>query len=127
MQALFIAGCRGKLSGIVDLKIAEALAFREVLRWLKKMQVSQVFIEMDSLEVVQAFHNNQNDFSYFRSLIQDCSDIVKDLRSYSVYFVRRSANTAAHCVVKEVSYLSDFKEWFTTPSCLIDVIFQDLK
>lgn len=97
----FIAGCGGKLSGIGDPKMAEALAFREALSWLKKMQVSQVFVELDLLGVVQAFHNNQNDFSYFGSLIQDCSDIVKDLRSYSVYFVRRS-----NLFCKKISELS---------------------
>lgn len=54
-EGSFIAGYRGILLGIVDPKIAEALAFREALSWLKKMQVSQVFVKLDSLELSRLF------------------------------------------------------------------------
>lgn len=60
-------------------KIAEALAFREALSWLKTLQISRVFIELDSLCVVQAFHGKTKDSSYLGSIISDCSLIVKDL------------------------------------------------
>lgn len=126
-QGSFIAGYGGNLMGIVDPRTAEAMAFREVLSWLKRLHISQVFIELDSLGVVQAFHSNLSDDSYFGSIVKDCSDIAKDLRSYLVYFIRRSANSTAHYVAREASFLSDRKEWFSAPSFLIDVISQDLQ
>lgn len=115
--------------GIVDPKIAEALAFRQALSWLKPLKISQVFIELNSLNVVQAFHNSSKDSSYFKSIILDCSSIVKGLRSYSVYFVRRSTNVAAHTIanVREAISMTDREEWFTAPSFLIDVLAKDMQ
>lgn len=77
----FKAAYGGSFVGISDAKMAEAMAFREALSWLKKMQIQRVYIELDALGVVQAFRSNQNDDSYFGSVISECVSIVKDLRS----------------------------------------------
>ena len=53
--------------------------------------------------------------------------LVKDLRSYSVYFVWRSANSAAHIIAREAGSMSDHKEWLFMPSFLIDVLSSDLQ
>lgn len=45
------------------------LAFKEALSWLKKLNMSKVFIELDSLGVVQAFHQKLVDDSYFGAII----------------------------------------------------------
>lgn len=50
------------------------------LSWLKEKRITKVFIELDSLGVVQAFHKNSADSSYFGSVMSDCISIVKDLR-----------------------------------------------
>lgn len=123
-QGRFVAGYGGCLIGVTDPKHAEILAFKETLSWLKKLQVSQVHIELDSLVVVQAFDEKKTDSSYFGSIIDDC--FSKDLRSYSVYFVRRSANSAAHVLAREAGLLSKRKEWFDVPFFLIDVLSLDL-
>lgn len=123
----FVSSYGGALAGIVDSKIVEVMAFREALSWLKSLQVTNVLIELDALSVVQAFHSKAKDFSYFGSIIQDCYSIVKDLGFYLVYFVRRSANVAAHSVAREASSLSDYKEWRSIPSFLIDVILHDMQ
>lgn len=126
-SGLFVSCIGGIFAGISDPKLAEAMAFREALSWLKRKEVSKVYIELDALSVVQAFRNDLNDASYFGSLIQDCLSLSKDLRSLLVYYVRRSANVAAHCVAREASSLSGLKEWCSIPSFLIDVIYGDLK
>lgn len=43
----FVAGCGGNLWGIVDPKIAEAMAFKEALSWLKKLAIINVFMKFD--------------------------------------------------------------------------------
>lgn len=55
----------------------------------------------------------------------DYQFLVKGLRSYSVYFVRGSANSATHIIAREIGSRSGRKEWFSTPSFLIDVIDKD--
>lgn len=46
---LFIAAYGGKLEGIADPKIAEAMTFGEALSWLKNKNLSQVYIEVREL------------------------------------------------------------------------------
>lgn len=68
--------------------IAEAMAFREALSWVKKRDNSNVLFELDSLTVVQAMKRRKGeDRSYFGALISDCATMLKDLRSSNVYFV----------------------------------------
>lgn len=92
----FMAGCGGQLSGALDPRVAEVLAFREALSWLKNMGRQQVYVELDSLNVVEALHSKTRDSSFIGTIIAYCSDVLKDLRSHLVYFVRRSANLEAH-------------------------------
>lgn len=125
-QGQFIAAYGGFWAGIVDPKIAEALAFKEALSWLKRRRCSDVHIELDSLAVVQAFESNSKDSSYLGAIIEDCHSIVKDLGSYSVYFIRRSANTVAHVLARETGSMSEWKEWCDVPFFLIDVLHSDL-
>lgn len=84
----FIADCKSKLAGILDPKIAETLAFRKALSWLKNIHISQVFIELDSLSMIQNFHGKIKNSSYLDSIIHDCFVIVKYLRLCPIYFFR---------------------------------------
>lgn len=63
-QGQFVAGYGGFWPGIVEPKVAEALAFKEALSWLKRRGISCVYIELDSLNVVQAFDSKTRDSSY---------------------------------------------------------------
>lgn len=95
------------LEGVLDPKIVEALACKESLSWLKLKKISSVHIELDSLVVVHAFDSQRKDSFYFGSIIDDCKLVVKDLGSYSMYFVRRSTNSAAHTLSYSIS-----RGWF---------------
>ncbi|KAL6578159.1 hypothetical protein OROMI_010487 [Orobanche minor] len=123
----FVAGYGGSLAGVLDPKITEALAFRAALSWLKNLQISQVYIELDSLIVVQAFHSKIKYSSYLGSIMSDCVSIVKDLGSYLVYFVKRPANVATHVLARKANSMFDRKEWLAVPSFLINVLIQDLQ
>lgn len=126
-KAQFVAGYGGSWVRVVNPKHVEALAFKEALSWLNKKRIPLVHIELYSLAVVQAFESKQLDSLYLGSIIEECHSIVKDLRSYSVYFVRRSANSAAHIIAREAGSMSDRKEWLSMPSFLIDVLSSDLQ
>lgn len=85
-----------------------------------------MYIELDSLNVVEAMHSKSQDDSFFGSIIADCSEYLKDLRSHCVYFVRRSANLAAHSIARVANSIFGHEKWFLIPSFLIDVLDQDL-
>lgn len=89
-------------------KIAEAMAFREALSWIKKRDAPNLLFELDSLIVVHAMRRRKlADQSYFGAVISDCLIMMKDLRSSNIYFVKRSANVADHTVAREASSMSD--------------------
>lgn len=120
----FIAGYGGKLGGVEEAKMAEVLGFREAISWVRRLRIDNVFIELDSLAVVNAFRKLRDE-SYFGSIVEDCRVMITDLRSYSVYFIRRSANIAAHTIAREAYSLSNREEWFSVPSFLINVLLND--
>lgn len=101
----FVAGCGGRLMGALDARVAEMLAFREALSWLKNMAYQDVYVELDSLIVVEAIRSKASDNSYFGTIIADCLEILKYLRSIGVYFIRRSSNLAAHAIARVASSL----------------------
>lgn len=80
---MFVAGYGGQLLGITDPKIVEAMAFREPLSWKKKLDETNVLIELDSL-ICAALRRRKKYLSYFDSIILDCSTIM-DLRSYGIF------------------------------------------
>lgn len=122
----FVAGLGGVFLGVVDPKLAEAMAFREALSWVNRKALENVVFQLDALGVVQAWSRKKRDISYFGDTIDDCLCICKDLRSYSVKFVRRSANIAAHSIARKAISLSERKEWVSVSSYLSNVILQDI-
>uniref|UniRef100_A0A803QKM0 RNase H type-1 domain-containing protein n=1 Tax=Cannabis sativa TaxID=3483 RepID=A0A803QKM0_CANSA len=97
----FLVEGRLKLtSAQVDVVVAEAIGIREVLSWLKDRQWPQVFIETDSLCVVQALHSSIHMISLFGSVIQDCKNLLASFHNVVVSFVKRSANVVAHTFAK---------------------------
>ncbi|KAK9088929.1 hypothetical protein Scep_028011 [Stephania cephalantha] len=113
--------------GVFGPKEAEAIGVREALSWLKEGNMLQVTVETDAQVVVQALSSNSKDLSYFGSLIDDCTELLTDMLSYKVCFVRRSANLAAHKIAREASSRPGRYEWPVVPSFLIDVLESDLK
>uniref|UniRef100_A0A803QPV3 Reverse transcriptase n=1 Tax=Cannabis sativa TaxID=3483 RepID=A0A803QPV3_CANSA len=95
-DGLLIAG-RMKYTAVqVEVAVAEAIGIREVLSWLKENRWPQVYIETDSLCVVQAIHSSTDMISLFGSVIQDCKTLLASLNNVVVSFVKRSANVVAH-------------------------------
>lgn len=105
----FIAADGGHFMGYFAPKIAEAMAFSEALSWVKSKNMVNVNFELDSLRVVKAIRWRGINISYIGSIIEDCSSILKDLMSHSILFVKRSANMAAHRIVRETISMSDRK------------------
>ncbi|XP_074352647.1 uncharacterized protein LOC141691791 [Apium graveolens] len=122
----FIAAIGGVWMGAFEPKVAEAMAFREALSWVKERRATNIVFQLDSQLVVNAMKLKSKVNSYFGDIIEECSSIIKDLRSYSIRFVRRSANIAAHTIAREASSVSDCVEWTSVPHFLSGVLSHDL-
>lgn len=86
--------------GQVRPELAEAVAVKEALSWVKDKQWREVVIETDCLVVVQAIRSKVPMTSPFGSIIMECRSLVVELNT-EVLFVHRSANMAAHFIARE--------------------------
>ncbi|KAJ8754290.1 hypothetical protein K2173_002741 [Erythroxylum novogranatense] len=110
-------GMMGKMMtipGIGDPALGEALTFREALNWLKRTQARCDVMESDSLLLIHALQSNTFEFSYFGAIVQDCKHLLSLLPSMAIQFVRKSANQAAHSIVRAAGSMPDL-EWGLCP------------
>ncbi|XP_030502854.2 uncharacterized protein LOC115718027 [Cannabis sativa] len=92
------AGCFG---GVYSAAVIEALGIKEALSWIKTKNWDHVVVETDSLVTVQAIRSSQIMGSTFGLVIQDCRSALLSLPNVNLYFVKRSANRAAHYVARQ--------------------------
>ncbi|XP_063943440.1 uncharacterized protein LOC108208212 [Daucus carota subsp. sativus] len=95
-----IQGRSEVFQGVVLQEFAEAIAVKEALSWVKGREWREVVVESDCLAVVQAIRSNVDMRSPFGSLIMECRLMISEL-NIDLCFIRRSANMAAHCIVRE--------------------------
>ncbi|KAH9753855.1 putative reverse transcriptase/RNA-dependent DNA polymerase [Citrus sinensis] len=112
---VFIAAKSSSLPGSFDPREAEALAVKEALSWLKTFPFTLVILEMDSLLVFNALHDQLVYPNGFGSIIADCRVLAQSLGEVAFSFVRRSANSAAHTVARVGSSMSGSGVWNFVP------------
>lgn len=110
--------CMGKVAA----DLAEAIAFKEALSWIKSEGWRNVVIETDCYKVVQSLRNSETFTSPFGLVISDCKQLMIDFDNAVFYFVKRSANRVAHCLARQSISLPDciFSET-NAPSEVLDL------
>ncbi|XP_060965628.1 uncharacterized protein LOC115720204 [Cannabis sativa] len=93
-----ISAFAGVKIGRVSPELAEAIGIREALGWLKNHGYTRAEVETDSLVCVEAIRSRASFTSGFGLIVEDCKTILKSLINVSIFFVKCSANRAAHFV-----------------------------
>lgn len=100
---------------------------REVLSWIKSLQLSCIVVVMDCLQVFKALTYNFSSPNGFRLIIEECRALAHSLGEVQFSFVRRSANTAAHNVARVGGSLSGPGGWsHVPPPWLINALYVDI-
>lgn len=73
---------------------------KEALSWVKASGWKEVVVESDCLGVIQAIRSNVSMLSSFSNIVTECRRLLVELNIY-LFFVKRSANMAAHCLARE--------------------------
>ena len=73
-------------------------------------------IELDCLQVFKALTKNQSSPNGFALIIEECHFLAQNLGEVKFSFVRRSANAAAHSVVRVGGSMSGSTKWRVAPS-----------
>ncbi|XP_043817796.1 uncharacterized protein LOC110626663 [Manihot esculenta] len=93
----FIAAKAGCFCSQMEVKCAEAVAFREALSWIKECGWDQVLFESDAQVLIVSINNaSLDDLSPFGLLIQDCKLLLSSYEEARCAFIHRSANDVAH-------------------------------
>ncbi|XP_019190315.1 PREDICTED: uncharacterized protein LOC109184732 [Ipomoea nil] len=119
----FIAAKSGRLNGENDPFIAEVLAAKEALTWIKEQGLNNIILESDCLLFCNAFHSRSVDFSYVGLYIKQCRSIAMDIGIVHVSHVRRSANRVAHELARATGSMAGSVVWTQVPpSCISDIL-----
>lgn len=122
-----VKAINGATRGVFDPSIAEAMAFKEALSWIKSSNISNIHVETDCQSLVMALRSPSHDLSYFGSIVLECVYVLETIDDASFGFIIRSSNNSAHCLARTVCSMTDFREWSQAPPFLTSVIASDLE
>nr|GMD17523.1 uncharacterized protein LOC109173080 [Ipomoea batatas] len=116
---LFVAAKSDRLVHVRDPLVAETLAAKEALSWLKDLGHSNVILQSDCLNFCLAFNSRFNDLSYICSIVKQCRIIARDIENVSVRHIKRSANYVAHALARATCSSSVQGSWsLLPPDCI---------
>ncbi|VFQ75807.1 unnamed protein product [Cuscuta campestris] len=119
----FLAAINGELLCSPDPLMAEAMACREALSWIKTLDIHNVEILMDCQRVVSAISDTSFSLtSYFGSLIVECKALLVGFCSSSISFVRRELNVVAHSLARRAEARRSV--WVSTPPDFVISLLQ---
>lgn len=119
----FIAACGGSLLCDRDPYVAEAMAMKKALTWLKDRGVVHVILETDYLNLCNAFNFLSVDFSYVGLVLKRCKLIASGIGDIIVRHVRRSANRVAHVLAQATDSSSVLSVRDSIPPiCISDLV-----
>jgi len=82
--------------------------------------------EKESKLTSDTFLSTRNDSSEFGSIISSCRSLFSSFFSNSrVEFVRRQANTVAHALAREATFLASPAVYYDIPNCIETLIINE--
>jgi ribonuclease HI len=101
----------------------EAVAILEGARLAHEKGYLRVIIESDSLLAVNFCNSNDDNRSKLRAICQEVREILRAFSSFSISFIGRDANNAAHLCAKQAS--SDRRRYLWINYNLVDTLASD--
>jgi ribonuclease HI len=96
----FLAACRIQIEGVIDVTTAEAQALRDGLRLAETIGCNNIYMESDSLEVVEAVRKPDLHRIVGMPFLDECRAIVAGFASTRLFHCPREANKAAHVIAR---------------------------
>ncbi|XP_031116674.1 uncharacterized protein LOC116020334 [Ipomoea triloba] len=119
----FVAAYAGRMNCARDPYLAETMAAKEALTWLKNRVMPNTIVELDCLNFCTNFNSQYEDFSYIGLIIKQCRVIARDIGDVHVCHVKRSANHVAHMLARAAGSFPVLTEWDTIPpDCISDLL-----
>jgi ribonuclease HI len=121
-QGQFVKAYTRRFKGKPEIAEAEASGVLEALQWLRQEQLSNVQIETDCLQVVQAIHNKSRNNTEFGVVIELCRSLLYLIPNCKVSHVRRQANRVAHDLAQATRFYVGPQIFDYCPPCIETII-----
>jgi ribonuclease HI len=114
------------LKGYDDAAMAEATCVFEALKWVEAQQINNVIFESDAATIVKAIQTKSIPRNHWGQLAHKCLRVFNRNPSFSIMWVNRDGNTAAHTLARWALIEPD-KSWPNSgPSCIWNHIQKDM-
>jgi len=126
-EGRFIRGKTMWFSPVYSVDVGEALGLFYAIRWAHELRLQNVNFEVDSKRVADYFNRSNRDITEFGN-IMDCNIHYchSNLENSHVEFIRRQANSVAHELAKASTSLTNFHIFNDVPTCIHDLIFNEM-
>ncbi|XP_019151030.1 PREDICTED: uncharacterized protein LOC109147828 [Ipomoea nil] len=122
-EGKFVAAYGAKLNCFNDPFMAETMAVKEALKWLKINHFNNVILETDCLNFCSAFNSVALNRSYVGLIVRQCRVLASDIGNFCVRHVNRSVNHLAHVLPRATDSMSGLGSRFTVPpTCISSLI-----
>lgn len=119
----FIAAKNGPLRCLNDAHLAEALAIKEALSWVKDRGFLKIVVCSDCQTVCNLINGSSVDYSYAGCVINECKNYKRHFESVSFRFISRSVNKSAHALARATRSQTDACCWISSiPFCIQHLI-----
>uniref|UniRef100_A0A7N2M6W5 RNase H type-1 domain-containing protein n=1 Tax=Quercus lobata TaxID=97700 RepID=A0A7N2M6W5_QUELO len=111
---------------VTDSLEAEALACRTALEFAVDIGLSDIVIEGDCVQVINAIKADRGNLSQLGHVIEDIQVLISGLRWVKVRWVKRSANLVAHSLAWYAKNISNDVIWLEDdPPPTLEPLFHD--
>lgn len=121
--------CRAKVKhqeGEVSVFEVETWGVLETIKWARKLCISKVEIESDSMLTVQAVKQGSPNYLEVGIMIQECRILLDDLPDFSISFVKKQANKVAHTLARVPCEANCFREFLSPPQIVLEKLMYDV-
>jgi ribonuclease HI len=108
-------------------EVGEAMGLLSALRWVNELQLSSLDFEMDCKRVVDGLHSNRTNTSDLGAILSDCRLILATSLNSHVKFIRRQANEVAHILARVATSLASFHNFIDIPTCMYNIIINEMR
>jgi ribonuclease HI len=100
-QGRFVKAYTQCFVGKPEISEAEALGVLEALKWLQHEQLTNVKLETDCLQVIQALQSKSRNNIEFGIVINLCHSLLNSNMNCKASHIRRQANRVTHSLAQE--------------------------
>jgi hypothetical protein len=124
----FVAARTQWLEPILDVEIGEAIGLLQALKWVNELQLYDIDFEMDCKRIVDGLYSKKNYRSDLGAILNNCRTILaSSFVNSHVKFIRRQANEVAHRLAGAAPSLASFHNFIDIPTCIYDIIINEMR